>query len=252
LILLVDAGNSRIKWRLQARGKALAAGALPTSAWADLPGAWHGCQARAACVCSVAGEKVDAALRQGLAQVLAGAGGQAGAVHWLVAQARAHGVENLYAPAAALGPDRYAALVAARRRQKIGWVVVNVGTAMTADMLAADGRYLGGIILPGPDLMRRALAQGTAGVRLEGAAEAVDPPRNTRAAVSRGIAWALWGGVEGMKRHLELAQGRPARVMLSGGGRNLLAPMLGDGVTVVDELVLEGLAWIARDLGYDA
>ena len=252
MILLVDAGNSRIKWRLQAQGKVLSAGALPTSACAGLPGAWHGFQARAACVCSVAGEKVDAAIRQGLDQVLVRGAGQAHVVNWLVSQAQAHGVDNLYEPASALGPDRYAALVAARRRQEIGWVVVNVGTAMTADMLAADGRYLGGVILPGPDLMRRALDRGTAGVRPEGALDAVDPPRNTRAAVNRGIAWALWGGVEGMKRHLELVEGRPSRVMLSGGGRNVLAPMLEGEVTEVDELVLEGLGWIARDLGYDA
>lgn len=248
MILLVDAGNSRIKWRVQRQGEVFAAGGLPTASRTDLPQAWSGIRVEAACVCSVAGEAVNTMIRRALDP----RADMSVAVHWLLAQGEAHGVTNRYEPAESLGPDRYAALVAARRRQPRDWVVVNVGTAMTADMLTAAGQFLGGVILPGPDLMKKALKQGTAGVRPRGLYAMTRAPRNTLAAVSQGVAWALWGGVEGMKRQLAHTVGRVPRVLLSGGGRQALLPMLEGEVTEVDELVLEGLGWIARDLGYDA
>jgi type III pantothenate kinase len=172
--------------------------------------------------------------------------------HWLSAVAQAHGLFSHYKPAESLGTDRFAALVAARRRSETDWVVVNVGTAMTADMLTAEGHFLGGAIVPGPVLMRDALDKGTARVHIDEPLASMDVPGNTQSAVGQGIAWALWGVVEGMSRQLTLAVGRSPRILLSGGARGFLRPLLKDEVLEVDELVLEGLAWIARDLGYDA
>jgi len=249
LILLVDAGNSRIKWRLHPQGRIQPSGDIATASCGRLGEAWQGLRAKAACVCSVAGIEVDAILRHGLGGVLAGSGEKP---HWLIAPAQGHGVENLYQPADSLGCDRFAALVAARHRRAVDWLVVNVGTAMTVDMLTAEGRFIGGAIVPGPVMMRTALHQGTAGVRAE--APAMDPawPRNTQAAVDQGIAWALWGVVEGMSRQLLQTVGRRPRILLAGGGRAALRPLLPSELVETDELVLEGLTWIARDLGYDA
>jgi type III pantothenate kinase len=254
MILLVDGGNTRIKWRMQAQGRIVSSGWLPTDAAAGFPEAWKGAGKEAlpeaALVCSVAGDEVNQAIHHGLADVL---GSGKTRIHWLASMAQGHGIVNAYQPPESLGMDRFAALVAARRHQASeDWVVVNVGTAMTADMLALDGRFLGGVIVPGPDLMLRALGQGTSRVTVREPVWGTAVPANTQAAVGQGIAWALWGAVEGMSRRLTEVVGRPPGVLLSGGARAIVRPLLTGQVVEVDELVLEGMAWIARDLGYDA
>ncbi|MDE3011344.1 MAG: type III pantothenate kinase, partial [Pseudomonadota bacterium] len=63
-----------------------------------------------------------------------------------------------------MGCDRWAALVGARARGSMATVVVMAGTATTVDALAADGRFLGGYILPGLRLMPKSLYERTAGI----------------------------------------------------------------------------------------
>lgn len=274
MILLVDAGNSRIKWRLQTRGAIQAQGSVPTSAWVELPRHWQGRQADAALVCCVAGQGVEEGLGQAVQAVLRGRN----TLHWLLSPAQGHGIRNQYDPPASLGPDRFAALVAAHSLQPLDWLVVSVGTALTVDMLTAAGVFLGGAIAPGPTLMADALKRGTAGLQEAAAAVTVttmlEPtsqpndraeeglpavmewPRNTHSAVAQGIAHALGGVVAGMSRRMQLALGQAPAVLLSGGARGLLRPLLpmllAPEVTEVEDLVLEGLTCIARDLGYNA
>jgi type III pantothenate kinase len=262
LILLVDAGNSRVKWRLSRAGQALAQGAVATPEVATLAQTWQTLDWAASCLSSVAGGGVNDALRRLLAKPGGVPGSRddcGGAMHWVTAAARSHGIVSSYQPPESLGPDRYCALVAAGRQRFEGqaqdWVVVNVGTALTADMLTADGRFLGGVILPGPDLMRDSLVRGTAGVVVEGGAEEAGLPTRTRTAVGQGVAWALWGAVAGMLETLARETGRSPGVVLSGGARSVLRPRVtaaGVPVQEIDELVLEGLAWIARDQGLNA
>lgn len=249
MILLVDAGNSRIKWRLLQRGECLSSGELATASCKELIKSWNGVRAQAACISSVAGDMANEAIRAGLAQVLEGAGDRQ---HWLACSAQAHGISSHYEPAGSLGVDRFVALVAAHRRLATDWVVVNVGTAMTVDMLTADGQFLGGAIVPGPALMRDALDRGTARVHVSALAAGMALPNDTQSAVGQGIAWALWGAVEGTCRQFTQAVGRTPRILLSGGARSFLRPFLTNEVVETDELVLEGVACIARDLGYDA
>lgn len=249
MILLVDAGNSRIKWRVQSGGRVVSSGDLATLTPGLITKAWQGVKASAACICSVAGEEVNDALRLGLDLVLPQL---APRPRFLASPAEGHGIVNLYHPPQSLGPDRFAALVAARRRHARDWVVVGVGTALTVDMLSEDGCFMGGAIAPGPSLMHSTLMRGTAGIRTSMPSVVHGWPRDTQSAVSQGIAWGLWGVVEGMARLFFNEVGRPPGVLLSGGARHILRPLLPDDVVEVEEIVLEGLAWIARDLGYDA
>lgn len=257
MILLVDAGNTRIKWgRLEGFPEGvplIEQGAWPTADVARLGADWAARfgprfvtdeKARRAVVACVAGDAVRAALGACLRAL-------GFAVHWVASQPHGHGLDNRYQPPESLGVDRYAALVGAARRFQRDCVVVSVGTAMTADMLTAKGEFLGGCIVPGPDLMRGALSAGTAGVGLQ-AGGWQDFPRTTGSAVDTGVALALAGVVDGMRARLAAHQGlietaRPA-VILTGGARSRLVPRLGGVVIEVDALVLEGLAWIARDL----
>ena len=238
MILLVDAGNTRIKWGLLEAGRLRAGEAVPTAeaqqlgeAWQNLTPAWVG-------ICSVAGETADAAIRQ----ALAASGAE---LFWLRAEKRRYGILNPYSD---LGADRYAALIAAKQRGLGHCVVAGLGTALTADALTAEGEFLGGIIAPGYGLMRRALLEGTAGVRA-GEGELAAFPGNTADAVETGILTALAGAVGGMRARMQTALSGPVTLLLSGGDAPRLEPLLGPPVVLAEDIVLEGLQWIARDKG---
>lgn len=256
MILLVDVGNTRIKWAMWSGGEARRDGVCLTCDAADLARVCDQAGIVHAVVACVAGE----AIRSVLTQCLVDAGI---ASHWVHAEYSAHGLLNRYRPPESLGADRYAALIGAARRFRRDCVVASVGTAMTVDMLTGEGEFLGGCIVPGPDLMRESLFTGTAGVGLSSglpSGEWRGFPRDTGAAVGSGIALALLGVVQGMRARLaemggtgskgaESGDSLPA-IILTGGARACLRPLLPGEVFEFDELVLEGLAWIARDLGF--
>lgn len=244
MILLVDVGNTRVKWAIWSGGEVRRDGVCPTREAADFARACKRAGITHAVVACVAGEDVRSSLARYLEQ------GEM-AVHWLHPEYSAHGLVNRYQPPESLGADRYAALVGAARRFHRDCVVVGVGTAMTVDMLTGEGEFLGGCIVPGPDLMRSSLLSGTAGVGASSGGWR-EFPRETGTAVDSGIALALLGVVQGMRGRLagmgEAKSELPA-VILTGGARACLGPLLPGEVIEIDELVLEGLAWIARDLG---
>lgn len=243
MILLLDAGNTRIKWGVRHAGAWQVRGVCQAWEVARLRADLAAYPLRRALLCCVANEATRAALDDLLATCV-------DRLDWLVAAADAHGVRNAYQPPESLGADRYAALVAAVRRGLGACVVASVGTALTVDALTADGRFLGGAIAPGPDLMRAALLRGTAGVRAFSVP--VDGfPSETGAAVASGIALAQAGVVAGMRERLARQTGQPVTVLLSGGARAVLENLLEPPVVEADDLVLEGLAWIAKDREWD-
>lgn len=251
MILLVDVGNSRIKWQTRRAGQVLAQGECATDQADCLQESWDGLNCSAAVMSCVAGPVLEAAIawQTGVPEAR---------MHRLLPQRDGHGLVNHYEPAERLGPDRYAALVAAHRLGLGDCVVAGVGTALCADLLTREGEFLGGCIVPGPELMRAAMDQGTAlvgaGLGWDDAnwCSGDDAPRTTAAALDTGIALALAGAIEAMRTRLERRVGRPAGVVLSGGARAWVVPALSGPYLEFDNLVLEGLAWIARDLGYDA
>lgn len=243
MILLLDAGNTRIKWGVRQAGEWLAQGVCPTREVACLQADLAPYPPRRALLCCVANGATRAALDKLLAD-------RVEHLAWLTPAAEAHGVRNAYQPPESLGADRYAALVAAARRGLGDCVVASVGTALTVDALTADGQFLGGAIAPGPDLMRAALLEGTAGVR-EFSSAVAGFPSDTGKAVASGIALAQAGVVAGMRERLARLTGNPVTVLLSGGARALLTSLLEPPVVEADDLVLEGLAWIAKDKEWD-
>jgi type III pantothenate kinase len=241
MIALLDIGNSRVKWQCMSASGALEVGTLPTVQLPDWRPVWAG-QCECALVSCVAGDWALDCLSDRL-------GLSAERIHVLRPAGEAHGIVNRYRQPERLGADRYAGLVAAHRRGLGDCLVVSVGTAVCADMLTAEGRFLGGCILPGPDLMRTSLATGTARVG-GGMGEVQAFPCDTEAALATGIALALCGLLDALESRLQATTGRPVTRLVSGGGRAVLAGCLGRSVVEVENLVLEGLAWIARDLGY--
>ena len=246
-MLTIDAGNSRIKWGMADANGWLRRAWIETTAAASLRDALNGLPAPAHIVVSnVAGDAVRAAITQALAMY-------ATAPVWVQGCAQQCGVKSSYADPAQLGADRWAALIAARHLYKRACVVVNAGTTMTVDALSGEGVFLGGIIVPGLDLMRQALDTGTAQLRLQPGAFYYFPD-NTADAIMSGAVNALCGVIERMRGYMEEAgqrgegdQNGGPLVLLSGGAAALIKPRLNVRVELVDNLVLEGLREIGRE-----
>ncbi|MFP3797209.1 MULTISPECIES: type III pantothenate kinase [Paraburkholderia] len=265
--LLIDAGNSRIKWALVAAdGTRLHAGAadhanqeaqdtakdsapdarLDFADWATLPapgGAW---------ISNVAGEAVarrlDAALDArwpGLARTVIRACEQQG------------GVTNGYSTPNALGSDRWAGMIGAHAAfPGEPLLIATFGTATTLEALRADGTFVGGLIAPGWTLMMRALGEHTAQLPVLDAQHArglIDAPErgplfatDTKRSISAGCALAQAGLIERAWADLQDAWKMPVRLVVSGGAAAEVTAALKVPHTRHDALVLAGLALIAR------
>ncbi|MGE5027590.1 MAG: type III pantothenate kinase [Betaproteobacteria bacterium] len=237
-ILALDAGNTRIKWGLHDGKSWLEQGWESTADAARLESAW---QKLAAPDQIIASNVAGPAVRK---QMEAACKHWPAAVHWAVADKSRCGVHNGYEQPAQLGSDRWAALIAARAIVPDGCVVVNAGTALTADVLSAEGVFLGGIIVPGLAAMQHALAGSTAAVTAAGGGWKNFPANTADAAYSGALA-ALAGAVERMAGALAGEQGCPPLCLLSGGDAAVLQPLLSGRTLMVDNLVLEGLIRIA-------
>src|SRR3954463_5369516 len=162
---------------------------------------------------------------------------------WLRAEAKRCGVENRYERPEILGPDRWAALIAARSLHNGASLVVNAGTATTVDMLSAEGVFLGGAILPGVELMRFVLHEHTGRLPIAEGRQS-DMPRNTIDAIETGCRHAQAGAVERMYRVFRDRAPAPLCIVAGGAGRSLV-DQLSMPRRYVENLVLDGLAHIA-------
>lgn len=238
-LLALDAGNTRIKWGVERDGGWVATGAVPTARPDDLREALAAApRASQAIASNVAG----AALQKQLESTCLALGLQ---LRVIGSEAAQLGVANGYREPAQLGSDRWAALIAAHKAHAGHKLVVNAGTALTVDALTADGRFLGGIIVPGPALMRASLDRGTAGLRLtEGDFHAF--PASTPDAITSGAIQAAVGAICRMREAMAGAGAAPARVVLSGGAAGEIASHLPIEVAIHENLVLDGLVLIGR------
>jgi len=238
--LLLDIGNSRLKWGLLNDGQWVAQGALdhdiPWDFEAILPPV-----GRLECVVgvNVAGPAMAGRVERMLTP-------WCDAVRWIQPSHGCAGVRNAYDPEQ-LGADRWAAVLGASRRHAGAVLVVTAGTATTIDLLS-DGRvFLGGLIIPGVELMKRALAGNTAQLPLADGVPVAIPTR-TVDAIHMGCLHAQAGAIERMFRHLS-AQKDPV-CLLNGGAGPLIAPLLDLPVVLVDNLVLDGVAVAMAERGF--
>lgn len=240
--LLIDAGNSRIKWALIDEDKWLCNGALPVEQADQLPHVFASQNdIQQIWASNVAGEKIARQIGNiALAQPCQ--------LHFVVAQQMQCGVHNRYTQAGQLGSDRWAALLAAWQLVQGACLVVNSGTATTIDTLSAQGEFLGGLILPGVELMQSSVVAATD--QLKSAQGAYAPyPLNSADALYSGAIQASCGAIE--RQYLLLNDGK-APVLLSGGAVGLLLPHLNQKLFCVpprgvENLVLHGLSLIARE-----
>jgi len=237
--LLIDAGNTRVKWALVDGDSWLRNGALPIQNTGELPQYIAELRKiKQVWVSNVAGEVVTQQIRD--LPLMEGA-----ECHFIGAQQFQCGVRNSYPNSSQLGSDRWAALIAAWHLLRGKCLVVNSGTATTIDTLSAEGKFLGGLILPGLDLMGQSLVMATAQLG-DASGKQVLYPTNTADAIYSGALQASCGAVE---RQYRLLNDDSATVLLSGGAAEVLQKNLSMPIRIVDNLVLQGLLLIAREMG---
>jgi type III pantothenate kinase len=212
-------------------------GAVETARAGELPESLCGSKSVGMAIASnVAGATVRAAIEaacQGLA------------VRFVRSEAKQLGVTNGYRDPSQLGADRWVALIAAHHARPGHKLVINAGTALTIDALTGDGRFLGGLIVPGPALMRRSLDRATAALReSEGAVR--DFPSSTPEAIATGAVLACAGAADRLAKSMDAHGTPPGLIILSGGAARELAPALGLPHELHENLVLDGLQLIAR------
>jgi len=248
--LLIDAGNTRIKWALVNGDDWLRSGVLPVEQAGELPQQFSDRFDRLRTgmrnvqqiwVSNVAGEEIAQHIRN----IRVGQPGQPhfAVAHFIVAKEAQCGVRNGYSNAGQLGSDRWAALIAAWHLARRGCLVVNCGTATTIDTLSAQGEFTGGLIVPGIELMQRSLIAETGQLK-SGQGRYLPFPQNTADALYSGAIQASCGAIQ--RQHALLGDDS-APLVLSGGAAGLLQVQLGMPLRVVDNLVLQGLLIIAQE-----
>lgn len=245
--LLMDVGNSRIKWGVLENGAIRRTGHIAqervreqglAALTSRLPR-----YVETALVSNVAG--VSFATR--LSGVL---GAHCGIdVHFARSERQACGVTNSYRQPRRLGVDRWVAMIGAWAEVGKACLVVDAGTAVTIDALDETGRHLGGQIVPGAGLMAACLARETSDIpevrrkATSGEAGMDMFARSTAAAVGFGALNAVVGAIERAVRAMRSGVDEPALV-LTGGDASRILKSLGEAAIHRPHLVLQGLARI--------
>lgn len=248
MILLVDVGHARVKWAslagdtFQFGGSSGLAGLgfedLAQSLWSDLP------SPERVVISNVAGAERGAALRQWCAATW---GIQPEVV---VPQSHALGVRNAYAEPRQLGADRWAALVAARSKAEGAACIVDCGTAMTIDALSPSGEHLGGLIVPGLNMMHRALVDDVRGIQEALGIKVQSRPallaRDTGGGIAAGTMYAAVALIDRVAEDLAAEIETEPTCFITGGDAGRVLPLLAGPWVHEAHLVLDGLARIAR------
>jgi type III pantothenate kinase len=240
--LLVDIGNTRLKWGVSQQHTLTMTGALLANALdtATLTTAWQPLSTPdiVAIACVNAPHWVE--LVRTVCQTL-----WPGCLCWQVqSQALQCGVHNAYPNASSLGIDRWLALIAAHQYYQQDSCIVDCGTAITIDIINQQGQHLGGLISPGLALMRQALAQGTQQLPHLSNDYVVGLANNTAAGIYSGVILAACGLIEQVRQRYA----HNAQLLLTGGDATLIAQYLSCDSLVNEHLVLKGLSYVAEEI----
>jgi len=239
--LLADIGNTNLKWATLVSGRlgemrvVRHHGGLPI----DLHAAWEALPPPAQILVSnVGGEGIGAALRAACIS------------RWqreprfVQPRSSSYGVTVAYAQPERLGVDRWLAVIAAHHQWAAPVLIVDAGTAVTYDLLLADGRHLGGLILPGIEMMREGLLKGTQIPGAEPEALVVPWATDTTAAIASGPVQALAALAERLYDRLATEARAVPELVVTGGDAERVLSVLDRPARWEPSLVLQGLALI--------
>lgn len=247
MLLLIDIGNTRIKW---ARADAQGLGEQLAVVHAD----WTvqefvqqvldaGARAERVLIANVGGKRMGDLAEAALLR------------HWqlqpqfMQSPAAGAGIRNAYPEPAKLGIDRWMAMLGAKSLEAGAVCVVSVGTAMTIDGVDASGRHLGGVIVPGPDLMVSSLLKNTSDIAPRAAGGRTQQQLfadNTLGAVHQGAVQALASLIERALETMRDQLGQSPALLLTGGASARLRGAIRSPGREIPDLVLRGLLVAAR------
>ena len=245
--LLLDIGNARIKWVMQGDGNWQPGEPLPHEgkAFKDVARpAWKDLEAPSrVLVSNVRGDDYARSVRTWVKR------------RWkvtpefLLSEASACGVTNAYTSPQRLGPDRWASLIAINARYKLPAIVIDFGTAITIDAINTEGKHLGGLIIPGIELMKASLTGMAPGIQItdDETPQQSLLAQSTEAAVSGGVMYAAISLVDRISLDLKAELGASTTTIITGGDAGRIQPLLSDKVSLDADLVLKGLSVFAEE-----
>lgn len=243
MILEMDMGNTRLKWRVRYQQATLTQGAIGVEESLDLlveQIELYRNAINAVFVASVVGELLEKKLAiwsigyLGLPPVFARSVALCGLVR------------NGYREPQTLGVDRWLGVIAAYRLVSAACVVVSCGTAITVDLIRRDGEHMGGFIAPGLNLMLDSLILRTRQIKLDSAVSVLDlqPATVTTDAVYAGCAAMLTGLIDNGVRQLHrLDQNNDLQMVFTGGDAGKFLPFY-PHARLAPDLILDGLSCV--------
>jgi type III pantothenate kinase len=235
--ILVDIGNTRIKWAIINDSDEIAPNSLIhgqadfekllESEWALIGNAPD--QMAVSCVSA---KQVNQSVKH-IAKKL----WPSIAIYEAESSANGSGVSNGYKNPAQLGVDRWLGLLAARQMTRQAVCIADCGTALTIDLMNEQGMHLGGVICPGLTMMRKSLCAGTSALTYD----EQDYPVGLSDATLPGIYSGTFLAVAGLIEQIVSRQARRPHILLTGGDASKLAAYLGYQSSLVPDLVLRGL-----------
>ena len=245
--LLIDIGNTRIKWAMLRDGELTPQQAV----------AYEGWTAKQVRDCVLARETRPQAVwasnvgGDAIARAVSEAAQQCWSLmpNFVRSTAALCGVTNAYAQPQQLGVDRLLAVIGAYRQAKGAACVASIGTAATVDGVTKTGQHLGGVIAPGPDMMIASLLKNTSDIAQRASASASSDATssslfasNTLSGVQQGAAYALAALVERALDAMREQLGESPPLFLTGGAAERVASALRAPYRLTPDLVLRGLA----------
>ncbi|OOZ40250.1 hypothetical protein BOW53_08340 [Solemya pervernicosa gill symbiont] len=246
MILLVDSGNSRLKWApFNAYGEIEARVLIPdldrfdaqlTAAWSvtDIP--------QRVLVSTVSSEKVNRTI-QTVSKELWGIDAE-----FVRSTQSLFGVTNGYDTPEKLGVDRWMAMLAAWKDYERETIVVDCGTAVTIDCLNGAGQHLGGLITPGVQMMQEVLGKNTSGIELSSRGQVGQWARNTDDAIVSGSVQSVVALIERVVAQYKHELESEPVVVITGGDASCLLPYFRITIRHDHELVLKGLALLSTGI----
>lgn len=242
--LLVDIGNTRVKWALLEEGGAIESQPFTrkkTSIKSSLTSEWKALKNISSIhVSNVAGDKLAQQLTQWTE------------TKWqltpifIKSESNKFGVSNAYSQPELLGVDRWLALIAARQHARQATCVIDCGTAITVDIVTQHGIHQGGMILPGLSLMRDALGNNTNMGELAEKSNFKTLAINTQSAIQAGTLYAVSASLERLINDLIVQFNNRIRFIITGGDAETILPLINTAISHYPDIVLKGLAYYAR------
>lgn len=243
MILELDLGNTRCKWRLRDEAKTIASGHLPIGNPIDeleLSIGRYRNDIYVVWAVSVVGFELEDNLAAWCRNYLSMT------PQFALASNFCAGVTNGYIEPGLLGADRWLGVISAYNRFRKSLIVVSFGTAITVDLVVQNGRHVGGFIAPGFNLMLDSLARGTRQVIIDRRFEEASllPGVTTAAAVCAASAAMVVGLIENALKQLRNFELQAdIEIVFTGGDSDKLLSFYPGGQRIPD-LVLDGLAYI--------